>query len=162
MTFVDNMKAKGDSVYMILNSGDKDTHSLSFVYMYPNLSRIVPAAGLPISSVDTSLVQRKAPRNEKFDIVSLSVFEFLLEEQKRRQKILDMARVTKVQELRERILANYNREKNGNPAKGTWAEMRKDWTWFKQNHIDCSRLTSTCCTTKQRVHICITKRYRWH
>lgn len=67
---------------------------------------------------------------------ALSVFEFLLEEQKRRQKILDMARVTKVQELRERILANYNRDKNGNPAKGTWAEMRKDWTWFKANVYD--------------------------
>lgn len=67
---------------------------------------------------------------------ALSIFEYLMEEMSRRQKVIDKAGVTKIQELRERILAKYNTEKNGNAKKGTWAEMRKDWEWYKPNVYD--------------------------
>lgn len=67
---------------------------------------------------------------------ALSVFEFLMKEMERRQKIQNKAGVTKIQTLRENILADYNKQKNGNPKQGTWAEMRSDWEWYKPNIYD--------------------------
>lgn len=67
---------------------------------------------------------------------ALSVFEFLLGEMQRRQEIINKFGVTKIQEMREQILAGYNKEHNGDPKKGTWAEMRKDWDWYKVNVYD--------------------------
>lgn len=67
---------------------------------------------------------------------ALSVFEFLMEEMARRQKVINMFGVTKLQEARERILAKYNEEHNGDPKKGTWHEMRQNWDWYKKNIID--------------------------
>ena len=67
---------------------------------------------------------------------ALSVFEFLMQEMERRQKIQNKAGVTKIQTLRENILADYNKQKNGNPKQGTWAEMRADWEWYKPNVYD--------------------------
>lgn len=67
---------------------------------------------------------------------ALSVFEFLMQEMQRRQSIINKFGVTKVQEMREQILAGYNKEHNGDPKKGTWAEMRKDWDWYKPNVYD--------------------------
>ena len=67
---------------------------------------------------------------------ALSVFEFLMQEMSRRQQIINKFGVTKIQEMREQILAAYNLEKNGDKKKGTWAEMRKDWDWYKPNVYD--------------------------
>lgn len=67
---------------------------------------------------------------------ALSVFEFLMAEMARRQQIINKFGVTKVQEMREQILAGYNEMRNGNKKKGTWAEMRKDWDWYKPNVYD--------------------------
>lgn len=67
---------------------------------------------------------------------ALSVFEYLMAEMARRQEIINKFGVTKVQEMREQILASYNKEHNSDPKKGTWAEMRKDWDWYKPNVYD--------------------------
>lgn len=67
---------------------------------------------------------------------ALSVFEYLMQEMARRQQIINKFGVTKVQEMREQILAAYNLEHNGDKKKGTWAEMRKDWDWYKPNVYD--------------------------
>lgn len=67
---------------------------------------------------------------------ALSVFEFLMEEMARRQKIINMFGVTKLQEAREQILAKYNLEHNGDKKKGTWHEMRMNWDWYKPNIYD--------------------------
>lgn len=67
---------------------------------------------------------------------ALSVFEFLMAEMQHRQEIINKFGVTKIQEMREQILAKYNKEHNGDPKKGTWAEMRKDWNWYKPNVYD--------------------------
>lgn len=67
---------------------------------------------------------------------ALSVFEFLMQEMARRQQIINKFGVTKVQEMREQILAQYNTDHNGDPKKGTWADMRKDWDWYKPNVYD--------------------------
>lgn len=67
---------------------------------------------------------------------ALSVFEFLMKEMARRQEIINKFGVTKVEEMRKQILSKYNQEHNGNPKKGTWAEMRKDWAWYKPNVYD--------------------------
>lgn len=67
---------------------------------------------------------------------ALSVFEFLMKEMQRRQMLINKYGVTKIQEMREQILAKYNEEHNGNPKQGTWAEMRKDWDWYKPNVYD--------------------------
>lgn len=67
---------------------------------------------------------------------ALSVFEFLLGEMQRRQEIINKYGVTKIQEMREQILAAYNLEHNGDKEKGTWAEMRKNWEWYKPNVYD--------------------------
>ena len=34
------------------------------------------------------------------------------------------------------LLANYNLEHNGDKKKGTWADMRRDWDWYKPNVYD--------------------------
>lgn len=65
---------------------------------------------------------------------ALSVFEWLMQEMARRQEIINKYGVTKVEEMRKQILAKYNQEK-GTP-KGTWADMRKDWDWYKPNVYD--------------------------
>lgn len=67
---------------------------------------------------------------------ALSVFEFLMAEMAHRQEIINKFGVTKIQEMRSQILANYNLEHNGDKKKGTWAEMRKDWDWYKPNVYD--------------------------
>lgn len=67
---------------------------------------------------------------------ALSVFEFLMEEMARRQKIINMFGVTKLQEAREQLLAKYNLEHNGDKKKGTWYEMRQNWEWYKPNIYD--------------------------
>ena len=67
---------------------------------------------------------------------ALSVFEFLMQEMQRRQLLINKFGVTKVQEMREQILAQYNTGHNGNPKSGTWAEMRKNWDWYKPNVYD--------------------------
>lgn len=67
---------------------------------------------------------------------ALSVFEFLMQEMQRRQMLINKFGVVKVQEMREQILAQYNTEHNGNPKKGTWADMRRDWEWYKPNVYD--------------------------
>ncbi len=67
---------------------------------------------------------------------ALSVFEFLMAEMARRQEIINKFGVTKVEEMRKQILSAYNEEHNGNPKKGTWADMRKDWDWYKPNVYD--------------------------
>lgn len=67
---------------------------------------------------------------------ALSVFEFLMQEMQRRQLLINKFGVTKVQEMREQILASYNLEHNGNEKTGTWADMRKDWDWYKPNVYD--------------------------
>lgn len=65
---------------------------------------------------------------------ALSVFEFLMDEMARRQKIINKAGKTKLQTVREEILSGYNKE-HGTPN-GTWADMRKDWDWYKPNVYD--------------------------
>lgn len=65
---------------------------------------------------------------------ALSVFEFLMDEMARRQAIINKFGVTKVEEMREQILKNYNSEHN--TPKGTWADMRRDWDWYKPNVYD--------------------------
>lgn len=67
---------------------------------------------------------------------ALSVFEFLMKEMAHRQEIINKYGVTKVEEMRKQILAAYNLEKNGEAKKGTWADMRKDWDWYKVNVYD--------------------------
>ena len=67
---------------------------------------------------------------------ALSVFEFLMKEMAHRQEIINKFGVTKIQEMREQILANYNLEHNGDKKKGTWADMRRDWDWYKPNVYD--------------------------
>ncbi len=65
---------------------------------------------------------------------ALSVFEFLMEEMARRQKIINTFGVTKLQEAREQILKKYNTEHN--TPKGTWHDMRSNWEWYKPNIYD--------------------------
>lgn len=65
---------------------------------------------------------------------ALSVFEFLMNEMARRQEIINKFGVTKVEQMRVDILNAYNTE-HGTP-KGTWADMRKDWEWYKPNVFD--------------------------
>lgn len=67
---------------------------------------------------------------------ALSVFEYLMKEMAARQAIINKFGVTKVEEMRKQILAKYNLEHNGSEKKGTWAEMRKDWDWYKPNVYD--------------------------
>lgn len=67
---------------------------------------------------------------------ALSVFEFLMEEMARRQSIINKFGVTKVEEMRKQILSSYNKEHNGDAKKGTWADMRRDWEWYKVNVYD--------------------------
>lgn len=67
---------------------------------------------------------------------ALSVFEYLMAEMSRRQQIINKYGVTKVQEMREQILAKYNLEHNGDAKKGAWADMRRDWGWYKPNVYD--------------------------
>lgn len=67
---------------------------------------------------------------------ALSVFEYLMKEMAARQVIINKFGVTKVEEMRKQILAKYNLEHNGSEEKGTWAEMRKDWDWYKPNVYD--------------------------
>ena len=65
---------------------------------------------------------------------ALSVFEFLMKEMARRQEIINMYGVTKVEEMRKQILKKYN-DMKGTPN-GTWSDMRKDWAWYKPNIYD--------------------------
>lgn len=66
---------------------------------------------------------------------ALSVFNYLNNEMKRRQKIIDKAGKTKIEEVRKDVLNKYNAYK-GTKGK-TWAEMRRDdWDWYKVNVID--------------------------
>lgn len=65
---------------------------------------------------------------------ALSVFEFLMDEMANRQKLINKAGKTKLQAVREEILANYNKE-HGTPN-GTWHDMRQDWDWYKPNVYD--------------------------
>lgn len=67
---------------------------------------------------------------------ALSVFEYLMAEMAHRQELINKYGVTKIQSMRESILQNYNKEHNGDPKKGTWADMRKDWEWYKPNVYD--------------------------
>lgn len=67
---------------------------------------------------------------------ALSVFEFLMAEMARRQVLINKFGVTKVEEMRKQILSTYNKEHNGDSKKGTWADMRKDWNWYKPNVYD--------------------------
>lgn len=67
---------------------------------------------------------------------ALSVFEFLMGEMARRQQIINKFGVTKVEEMRKQILAKYNEEHNGDKKKGSWADMRRDWDWYKPNVYD--------------------------
>lgn len=64
---------------------------------------------------------------------ALSVFEFLDAEMQRRQKIINKAGVTKIENLRKNILADYCKLKG---KKCTWYEMRQDWDWYKPNVYD--------------------------
>lgn len=64
---------------------------------------------------------------------ALSVFEFLMNEMARRQEIINKFGVTKIEEMRVQILKSYNKEFNKN---ATWADMRKDWDWYKPNIYD--------------------------
>lgn len=65
---------------------------------------------------------------------ALSVFEFLMAEMAHRQEIINKFGVTKIEEMRKQILKGYNTEHN--TPKGTWADMRKDWEWYKPNVYD--------------------------
>lgn len=65
---------------------------------------------------------------------ALSVFEWLMDEMARRQRILNKAGAMKIEELRKHILKEYNSAK-GTPD-GTWADMRKDWEWYVENVVD--------------------------
>ena len=67
---------------------------------------------------------------------ALSVFEYLMKEMARRQVIINKFGVTKIEEMRMQILSAYNLEHNGDAKKGTWAEMRKNWDWYKPNVYD--------------------------
>lgn len=64
---------------------------------------------------------------------ALSVFEFLMAEMARRQKIINKAGVTKLENLRKNILKNYCELKG---KKCSWYEMRQDWEWYKPNVYD--------------------------
>lgn len=65
---------------------------------------------------------------------ALSIFNFLMAEMARRQKIINKAGVTKLEEMKKQILARYNKEHN---CKKKWLEMRRDdWDWYKANVID--------------------------
>lgn len=68
---------------------------------------------------------------------ALSVFEFLMEEMQRRQGIINRYGhdQTKIEGVRKSILAEYNAMKNDG-HKYTWAEMRRDWEWYKPNVYD--------------------------
>lgn len=65
---------------------------------------------------------------------ALSVFEYLMGEMARRQEIINKYGVTKLQSMREDILDKYNKE-HGTPG-GSWADMRKNWEWYKPNIVD--------------------------
>lgn len=65
---------------------------------------------------------------------ALSVFEYLMAEMAHRQELINKFGVTKIQSMRESILESYNKEHN--TPKGTWADMRKDWDWYKPNVYD--------------------------
>lgn len=65
---------------------------------------------------------------------ALSVFEFLMNEMSRRQRILNKAGKMKIEELRKDILSSYNKEHN--TPKGTWRDMRQNWDWYKKNVVD--------------------------
>ena len=65
---------------------------------------------------------------------ALSIFNFLMDEMARRQKIINKAGVTKLEEMRKQILSRYNEEHS---CKKTWAEMRNsDWNWYQENVIN--------------------------
>lgn len=65
---------------------------------------------------------------------ALSIFNYLMDEMARRQKIINKAGVTKLEELRKQLLSRYNSEHN---CKKTWHEMRMtDWDWYQENVID--------------------------
>lgn len=65
---------------------------------------------------------------------ALSVFEYLMAEMAHRQEIINKYGVTKIQSMREDILDKYNKS-HGTPN-GTWADMRRDWDWYKPNVYD--------------------------
>lgn len=65
---------------------------------------------------------------------ALSVFEFLMAEMAHRQEIINKFGVTKIEEMRKQILKAYNNEHN--TPKGTWADMRRNWEWYKPNVYD--------------------------
>ena len=77
-----------------------------------------------------------------------SVFDYLDGEMKRRQAVINKSGCQKIQDVREMILAEYNKEHNGDPKKGTWLEMRRDWEWYKANvediYGDLSRIVLIC------------------
>lgn len=62
---------------------------------------------------------------------ALSVFEYLLDEMAKRQQIINKFGETKLEDVRKKILKDYNKMK-GTPN-GTWHDMRADWDWYKVN-----------------------------
>ena len=63
---------------------------------------------------------------------ALSIFEFLMNEMRSRQSVINQYGVTKMQELREQLLARYNTEHN---CKVTWREMKQDTAWYEENIV---------------------------
>lgn len=68
---------------------------------------------------------------------ALSVFEFLMNEMKRRQGIINKFGhdQTKIEGVRKCILEEYINTVRGG-VKCSWADMRKDWDWYKPNVYD--------------------------
>ena len=63
-----------------------------------------------------------------------SLFKYFLDEMDRRNAVLAQHGEVKLEDLRKHILRKYNAEHN--TPKGTWADMRKDWDWYKPNILD--------------------------
>lgn len=68
---------------------------------------------------------------------ALSVFEYLMNEMKRRQGIINKfgRDQTKIEGVRKCILQDYIDTQRGG-KKCTWSEMRRDWEWYKPNVYD--------------------------
>lgn len=64
---------------------------------------------------------------------ALSIFEYLMAEMARRQKLINAMGKTKLEEGKKEILAQYNMEHG---TKKTWLQMREDWDWYKANVYD--------------------------
>ena len=64
---------------------------------------------------------------------ALSVFEYLMEEMGKRQQWLNKAGVMKLEDLRKKILKQYQAEKS---KVCDWLTMRQDWEWYKKNVYD--------------------------